>query len=78
MKRATLISLATAMIPAQVDWRIDSWSGESCINLSGIPNARIPEGARNYRKVARNHSIARPHGASWRLFRASGRDCPAQ
>lgn len=62
-------------IPSLVDWRIDGWSGESCVNLSGIPNSRIPEGNQNYSKVARDRYIARPAGATWRLTRA--RACPA-
>ena len=62
-------------IPSLVDWRIDSWSGESCVMLSGIPNARIPQGSENYSKVARDRYIARPVGANWRLTRA--RSCPA-
>lgn len=62
-------------IPSLVDWRIDSWSGENCINLSGIPNDRIPENTQNYSRVKRDRYIARPSGASWRLTRA--RSCPA-
>lgn len=62
-------------IPSLVDWRIDSWSGENCIQLSGIPNSRIPENTQNYSKVARDRYIARPSGTTWRLTRA--RSCPA-
>ena len=63
-------------IPSLVDWRIDSWGGEACVMLSGIPNERIPAGSENYSKVARDHYIARPAGATWRLTRA--RACPAR
>ena len=62
-------------IPSLVDWRIDSWSGENCVMLSGIPNARIPNNTENYSKVARDRYIARPSGNNWRLTRA--RSCPA-
>ena len=61
-------------IPSLVDWRIDSWTGENCVNLSGIPNARIPENTQDYSKVARDRYIVRPVGANWRLTRA--RSCP--
>lgn len=62
-------------IPSLVDWRIDNWAGETCINLSGIPNSRIPEGSENYSKVARDRYIARLSGKTWRLTRA--RSCAA-
>ena len=62
-------------IPSLVDWRIDSWAGENCVNLSGIPNSRIPESTQDYSKIARDRYIARPVGANWRLTRA--RSCPA-
>jgi hypothetical protein len=77
MKRATMVSMAAATIAALVDWRIDSWLGNNCFNLSGIPNARIRDGARNFRKSARDQNIARPTSASWRLTWATSRGCPA-
>ncbi len=63
--------------PSLVDWRVDSWGGEACVNLSGIPNSRIPEGAEDYAKVARDRYVARPAGKTWRITRAVGRGCPA-
>lgn len=65
-------------IPSLVDWRIDSWSGETCISLSGIPNSRIPDGVSDYSKVARDRYVARPAGATWRLTRATGQGCRAR
>lgn len=64
-------------IPSLVDWRIDGWVGENCINLSGIPNSRIPPGSENWTKIPRDRYVARPAGTSWRLTRAVGRGCPA-
>ncbi len=63
-------------IPPLADWRIDGWPSETCINLSGIPNSRIPEGAENYRGIARDRYVARPAGATWRITRATGQGCP--
>ena len=65
-------------IPALVDWRIDSWSGEDCVNLSGIPNERVADGNSDYRKFARDRYIARPAGGTWRLTRASRLGCPKE
>jgi hypothetical protein len=56
-------------IPSLVDWRIDSWAGKTCVNLSGVPNSRVPESG-DTSKVARDRYAARRAGATWRITRA--------
>lgn len=72
----------TEQFPHLVDWRVDSWGGEACVNLSGIPNARIqndgPGSDGDYSKLRRDRYVARPAGNGWRITRATGRGCPAR
>ena len=71
-------TVMTDQVPSLVDWRVDSWGGETCVNLSGIPGSRIANGGENFSKLRRDRYVARPSGATWRITRASGRGCPAR
>ena len=64
-------------IPVHVDWRIDSWAGENCINLSAVPQNRVPENWNDLPKTRRDRYVARPGARGWTLAPAQGRGCPA-
>ncbi len=64
-------------IPLHVDWRIDSWAGENCINLSAVPQSRVPENWNDLPKARRDRYVARPGAKGWTLVPAQGRGCPA-
>ena len=65
-------------VPPLADWRIDSWGGDACVNLSGIPNSRIRDGSADLSKLPRDRYVARPAGSIWRITRATGRGCMAR
>jgi hypothetical protein len=62
-------------IPEMLDWQVDGWSGEDCINLSAIPFSRAPSAGADYSGIARDRYTARPSGATWRVVRAIGKGC---
>ncbi len=64
-------------IPIHADWRIDSWAGENCINLSAVPQSRVPENWSDMPKARRDRYVARPGAKGWTLVPAQGRGCPA-
>jgi hypothetical protein len=64
-------------IPALNDWRIDSWAGEACVNLSGVRQQDVPEDWNNLPKARRTRYVARPAARGWALTRAPG-GCPAR
>ena len=64
-------------IPIHVDWRIDNWAGENCINLSAVPQNCLPENWNDLPKTRRDRYVARPGARGWTLVPAQGRGCPA-
>jgi len=56
-------------MPAMADWRIDRWSGESCIQLSALPLDAAPDS-----RIARTRFAARPKGRGWAVARGA---CPS-
>jgi len=62
-------------IPSLMDWRIDGWSGDDCVNLSGIPYDRIPGPKARLSKLKRDRYIARPTGNRWAVTPSSD-GCP--
>lgn len=62
-------------LPQMSDWRLDSWAGEACINISAIPMDKYPENAADLPKVPRVRYVARPTGSTWRVTAARG-GCP--
>lgn len=56
-------------LPRMQGWRIDSWSGESCINLSAVSLDLPPEASA---RAARVRYRAGPGKDGWRVTRASG------
>lgn len=65
-------------IPSLVDWRIDSWKGDDCIDLSGIPHERIPGPRARLAKLPRDRYVAVPVGSGWILTRSAGGCAAAQ
>jgi hypothetical protein len=64
-----------AAIPEMLDWRVDGWSGEDCINLSAIPFWRAPKEGTNYAGITRDRYTARAAGNGWRVVKSIGRGC---
>ncbi len=64
-------------IPLHADWRIDSWAGENCINLSAVPQSRVPTNWNDLPRARRDRYVARAGAAGWTLLPAQGRGCPA-
>ena len=63
-------------LPRMSDWRLDSWAGEACVNLSAIPMDKYPANVADLPKVPRVRYVARPAGSSWRVSAARS-GCPA-
>lgn len=64
-------------IPALADWRVDGWVGEDCINLSGIPHDRIPQGTTRLTRLKRDRYAGTPVGEGW-LLTPSPTGCPPE
>lgn len=65
-------------IPILADWRIHSWQGETCINLSGVRQADVPENWDDLPKARRTRYIARAGlRGMWSLTRSTT-PCPAR
>ena len=62
-------------LPQMADWRIDGWTGESCIALSAFAMDKYPENAADVAKVPRTRFIARPGPRGWGVTRAAA-GCP--
>jgi hypothetical protein len=58
-------------IPELADWRIDAWTNEDCIDMSGVPFARVAENNGDVSKAARDRYIAKPYGNTWRVVRTT-------
>lgn len=63
-------------IPSLVDWRIDRWTGDDCVELSGIPSERIPDSRVRLARLPREHYAAMKIGGGWTVA-ASDKGCPA-
>lgn len=61
-------------IPVMQDWRIDGWTGETCIALSAIPGGPNGAGAIDWARSPRVRYGMRLGNAGWRLAR-SARPC---
>jgi hypothetical protein len=59
-------------IPEMLDWKIDGWVGEECLNLSAVPFSRAPEGATTFLGILRDRFVARPAGRVWRVAKVGG------
>jgi hypothetical protein len=66
---------AITTIPEMLDWRVDGWSGEDCINLSAVPFSRAPKQGMNYADIQRDRFTARAAGNGWRVVKSIGRGC---
>ena len=64
-------------IPEMTDWRIDGWANEQCINLSAVPNERIPESRTDLTQVSRDRYVAVQTHGEWR-FERNDKGCPAR
>jgi hypothetical protein len=62
-------------LPEMLDWRVDGWVGESCVNLSAVPFALAPVGTSNFTGIARERYSARQVGVSWQVSERSGQTC---
>ncbi|MDE8650864.1 hypothetical protein [Novosphingobium album (ex Liu et al. 2023)] len=56
-------------IPEMADWRIDGWSGETCIDLSAVPNERMPESGTDLTGVPRDRYVAVWARSHWQFTR---------
>ena len=63
----------TDKLPRMQDWRLDSWAGEACLNLSAIALDAYPENAADLPKVPRVRFAARQAAKGWAIARGS---CP--
>lgn len=63
-------------IPGMASWKIDRWSGEDCVELSGVPTDKVPDDPREIDSAPHTHFAARPAGATWKLA-PSPRGCAA-
>ena len=63
-------------IPVLIDWRIQGWSGENCINLTGIRQEDVPQDWANLAKARRVRYFAQSGSRGWTLTRSTG-GCPA-
>lgn len=61
-------------IPQMLDWRVDGWGGENCINLSAIPFSRYPDDG-DLSRINRDRYTARPGATAWRVTRFIGKGC---
>jgi hypothetical protein len=57
-------------IPRMQDWRIDSWAGEACLNLSAVPLT-----ASDPARTRRTRYVARPAARGWSVTRSTA-GCP--
>ena len=64
-------------IPEMLDWRVDSWGSETCVNLSSVPFAMVPVGTKVFTGVARTRYTAKQAGATWLVTEAKGGGCTA-
>ena len=60
-----------------LDWRVDSWGSETCVNLSAVPFAMVPVGTKVFTGVAREKYMAKQVGVNWQVSEAKGQSCPA-
>ncbi len=58
-------------IPDLADWRIDTWVREDCIDLSGIPFARLTSRPGQPPSGVRDRYMAMPFGSGWRVVRTT-------
>jgi hypothetical protein len=63
-------------MPADMDWQIDRWSGNRCVELSAIPRATFEDFVRAHNgddspealaKVRRDHFRLSPVAGTWRI-----------
>ena len=62
-------------LPEMLDWRVDSWGGETCVNLSAVSFAMVPVGTKSFAGVARDKFVARQVGAGWDVKEADANGC---
>lgn len=58
-------------LPDLADWRVDRWGFEDCIDLSGIPLARVTGRVADIAGSARDRYMATPYGNGWRVVRTT-------
>ncbi len=63
-------------IPRMNDWRIDGWTGETCVNLSAIPFNRTPDDPGQWSRARRDRFSAAPGRLGWAVT-PSRTGCPA-
>lgn len=63
-------------LPDLADWRVDRWELEDCVDLSGIPLARVTGRVADIAGGARDRYMATPYGNGWRVVRTT-RGCGA-
>lgn len=59
-------------IPPGVDWRVDAWSGEDCVDLSAVAYDVAIDGDGDLARAPRIRFAARPSGKTWKLARDPG------
>ncbi|MCB2079215.1 MAG: hypothetical protein KDE55_16160 [Novosphingobium sp.] len=64
-------------LPEMLDWRVDSWGSESCVNLSAVSFSSVPVGTKDFSSAPRERYVAKQTGASWQVDEADGKSCPA-
>lgn len=62
-------------LPEMEDWKIDSWVGEECLNLSAIPFSRMPENRADLSSAVRDRFVGRPVGRVWRVTKVTTSGC---
>lgn len=62
-------------IPEMEDWKVDSWGGEECLNLSAIPFSRMPDNRSDLSNVERDRFVARPIGRTWSVIKVPAKGC---
>ena len=62
-------------IPEMLDWRVDGWSGDRCVNLSAIAGGPNAPDALDWPKARRTRFTARSTRSGWALARSPA-GCP--
>ena len=65
-------------IPRMQDWRIDGWTGESCIALSALPLVEDERQAGDTRTERRTRYVARADRGGWQVTAAPRGGCAAR